>query len=504
MKKRILAYIFMLSILIISVSACVQSKQIPDPQVTHQFEQQSTDTPLETNKQLIELTPLITPEEIKQDEIILLDDFSVAVEVTHTGIEELDFEFLQALGVKYIRFNGILWSEIQPTENSFVWDGMSKIEDFFHKADQYGMTVIPIIRGTPVWAQKEYGYYCGAISEEKLNSFGDFMMELVNRYKTDEYNIHYWEIWNEPDVHPQVVKKTSQYGCWGDINDQYYGGGFFAEMLKDVTPVIRKTDPQAKVLIGGLLLDCDPRQTGSGYCPTEERTIGPKFLEGILLNGGGEYFDIVSFHGYTPDGNFNFAPWVLEETFPNWSARGGVVMAKYNYIKELLSNYELEKDVFLTETGYLCLENNLSCRNELETFYNRQAQYGVWLMMRNWVEGINQSFWYTFDYPGWREGSMLDIEQKPKPVYNAIQVLNGRMQGAKTAQKLAGLPGGLQGYAFYFDDRVTWLVVSSDNDPHTLDMSIYDFSVFDIFNNTIENKDEKLEIFYPVYIDIEN
>ena len=45
----------------------------------------------------------------------------------------------------------------------------------------------------------------------------------------------------------------------GDLfigNDPYYGGGYYAEMLKIVYPQIKAADPEAQILIGGLLLFC--------------------------------------------------------------------------------------------------------------------------------------------------------------------------------------------------------------------------------------------------------
>jgi hypothetical protein len=273
-------------------------------------------------------------------------------------------------------------------------------------------------------------------------------------------------------------------------------------MLKVISPIIKESDNNAKILIGGLLLDCDPVNVGEPGSCQSGKDMPPKFLEGILLNGGGDYFDIVSYHGYTSDGSFDYAPWVLEESFPNWFARGGVVMGKFNFILEILTNYGLEKEVFLTETGYLCLEKNPGCNNDLPTFYERQAQYGVWLLVRNWIEGINQSFWYSYNGPGWREGGILDREQQPKPVYSAIQVLNQRMHGAQTAQKLSDLPEGLQGYAINFEDHTTWVVISADDEPHILDLSDFSFSAYDIYNKEIGSQDGVIEIFNPIYIEI--
>ena len=45
------------------------------------------------------------------------------------------------------------------------------------------------------------------------------------------------------------------FGCWDDPEDAYYGGEYYAEMLKVVYPVIKEADPEAKVLFGGLLYE---------------------------------------------------------------------------------------------------------------------------------------------------------------------------------------------------------------------------------------------------------
>ena len=159
-----------------------------------------------------------------------------------------------------------------------------------------------IIFGTPEWAQKTPGAYCGPIKQEELDTFANFVYDVVNRYSKHPYNIKYWEIWDEPDVGYFGQPETEPFGCWGDTNDDYYGGGYFAEMLKVVYPSIKSVDADAKVILGGLLLDCDPRPRPDGsYCaqlnpPHDERP--PKFFEGILMNGGGNYFDGVTFHAY--------------------------------------------------------------------------------------------------------------------------------------------------------------------------------------------------------------
>src|SRR5690606_32739206 len=120
------------------------------------------------------------------------------------------------------------------------------------------LTPIIVISHTPTWAQQVPGASCGPIKPTALADFAKFMGEMASRYSKPPYNVHYWEIGNEPDVAPEQVPNDSVFGCWGNMSDPYYGGAYYAEMLKVVYPAIKKADPLAQVVFGGLLLDCDP------------------------------------------------------------------------------------------------------------------------------------------------------------------------------------------------------------------------------------------------------
>ena len=66
------------------------------------------------------------------------------------------------------------------------------------------------------------------------------MAEAVERYSAPPYNVIYWEVGNEPDIDPSLVDGDEIYGCWGDKTDAYYGGGYYAEVLKQVYPAVKK------------------------------------------------------------------------------------------------------------------------------------------------------------------------------------------------------------------------------------------------------------------------
>src|SRR5207247_1719484 len=147
-------------------------------------------------------------------------------------------------------------------------------------------------------------------------------------------NIRYWEIWNEPDIDYHLVAADSLWGCWGDATDTFYGGSDYAQMLKAVHSPVKQASAESQVLVGGLLLDCDPRN------PPPGKDCKPSmFLEGILKSGGGDFFDGVAFHAY----DYYDKPMRGDYQHSGWRASAGtsgpVVGVKAEYIRELLYRY---------------------------------------------------------------------------------------------------------------------------------------------------------------------
>jgi hypothetical protein len=321
------------------------------------------------------------------------------------------------------------------------------------------------------------------------------MAELVKRYSSPPYNVKYWELGNEPDVAPELVSADSVFGCWGDTQDIFYGGGHYAEMLKVVYPAIKAVDPEARVLIGGLLLDCDP------YNPPEGKDcLSSRFFNGILANQGAEYFDIVSFHGYPP---YSQQSMYLDAEFPGWKARGGVVVGKINYLRDVMQQYGVDKPLFLTESSLTCPEwNKTDCDPPGDDFYQTQADYVVRLFARNWALDIAGTIWYDFEDRGWRYGGLVgEDSNNPKPAFQAFKFLNDKLDGMAYIGE-APLPTGLQGYIFSGEDHQTWVLWSSDELPQTIVLPQHILSVYDKLGQTIAIDGAELTISSPIYIDV--
>jgi hypothetical protein len=150
----------------------------------------------------------------------------------------------------WIRPEPVIWSAVEPKRGQREWSMLSGLEGELRAAAERGIQVELIVSGSPGWAQKVPGSECGPIKESELSTFARFMHDLVLRYSQPPFNVKYWEFWNEPDVDPSF-SGSNDFGCWGDLDDPYYGGGYYAQMLKAVYSQVKSADPAAQVVVGG-------------------------------------------------------------------------------------------------------------------------------------------------------------------------------------------------------------------------------------------------------------
>ncbi|GAC1642346.1 MAG: hypothetical protein NVS4B8_11470 [Herpetosiphon sp.] len=338
--------------------------------------------------------------------------------------------------LRLVRYNAVQWNLVEPTRGARNWDAITPVSSDMQSISAAGGTPLLIVRGTPPWAQKVPGSACGPIKPEALDAYAQFMAELVGRYSVQPYNVHYWELGNEVDVDPSLVPSDSVYGCWGNAADPYYGGGYYAEMLKRVYGRIKQADPTAQVSIGGLLLDCDPASAKPG-----DDCRPATFLEGILRNGGGAAFDFVAYHAYT-----YWAPqrvdWDRKQ--PDWQARGGVTLGKLAYIHDIMRRHGVVKPVLMDEGGLLCYPSARGC--PAERLAADQANHLVRLYGRSRAGGLSAAVWYTLNGPGFREGGLLDAAQSPRPAFTTLKFLNTLLDGATYVGPTA--PSDAEGYQF--------------------------------------------------------
>jgi len=269
----------------------------------------------------------------------------------------------------------VKWAEVEPMRGTYIWNAQLD-KDVSLLA---GRHILMVIKAIPSWARAD-ARLCSRPLSTALPDFAKFAAAVARRYTT----VWVWEIGNEED---SASSTGDYYGCWGAPTEPYYGGGYYAEILHQVSPAIKGAAPNALVAFGGLMLPCTDCTQAT-------------FLEGALLAGAGTYIDMVDFHWYEYFGTKN------PHTFPQVVA---FLRSKTN------------KTLLLSETSYLCLAGaacpSVDGDQPSHIFYKEQASYlesiSIWVKQLN----IYGFIWYSLPSNGWNNSGLLWPNGTYKPVF---------------------------------------------------------------------------------------
>lgn len=411
----------------------------------------------------------------------------VGLEVNAGEPPEARIQGLQS-GAFWLRRNALLWSRIEPERGQRFWD--TQLESEISAASENNLEVILIVRDAPSWAQQFEGIGCGPVKESEFAAFASFLQEAVTRYSQPPFNVKYWELGNEPDVF--VNNLGFPFGCWGDLNDPYYGGGYYGKMLQVVYPAIKAANPEAQVLIGGLLLDCNPNLPEVCADPQPAR-----FLEGILQGGYGAYFDGVSFHAYDyylgELGQYENRGWDSR-----WNTTGPVLTAKAAFLRAVLTSYGIyDKYLINTESALINTTGN-PCD---EVCQESKAIYAAQVFTTAVAQNLRGNIWYSL--LGWQDSGLLgpSPEFQKLPLYLAFQFASEKLTNAAFIQTIQSTPGVI---VFEMQRDSTRLLVawSMDGSEHVIALPQAPTAVWDMFGSPINGTGSELNItIQPVYIE---
>ena len=512
-------YILVLSAMLFAAAACssvIQTDLVDTATVGEPAEVESSTAPISTdgatsgdpNPGTTTPEPVreTQPNDVAQD---VDDDLIDAVEIpgdTLWGIEMHSvstaggLDLVKGAGADWVRRNALLWSHVEPQEGERKWDALAGLEDEMISASKEGVELILIVRRTPVWAQKNLGVYCGQIKDEKVDEFASFMYDVVERYSAPPYNVKYWEIGNEPDIDPAIVEADSIYGCLGDSSADLFGGDYYASVLKLAYPHVKAANPDAQLLVGGLLLDCDPidpPETSEGSGEYKDCTSS-RYLEGILDAGGGDYFDGVSFHAYDyyygglgKYGNLN---WHSE-----WNSTGPVLSQKTEYIRSILNQFGyFDKYLINSEVAIICGSTGEEPYCQTDEFELTKAYYAAQAYASALAEGLKANIWYST--VGWRGSGMFTGGNTPLLVFDAYQFSAQELSFSEYVGQVSPAPG-VTGYEFIRDDTHIWILWSVDGESHLVQLTFDTMAVYDVFGAPLPDVQELQVNLEPVYIE---
>lgn len=215
--------------------------------------------------------------------------------------------------VKSVRI-GIRWVTVEPERGQWKFERVDRVIKQIRAAK---IEILCTLMSVPAWASgvnpKEVKGFWDTFAPKDMADWDEYVRRVVSRYKGD---IQHWEIWNEENGE--------------DFYKPLPDAKAYVGLLKSSYVTIKKIDPEATVVLGGL------QQNGiipNPWAPVKVEN----FLQKIYDAGGKPYFDIVNIHPYVTAG---------KEEGPAYC--GKLVRGTVEVMKK---NGDGNKPLWITETG---------------------------------------------------------------------------------------------------------------------------------------------------------
>lgn len=237
----------------------------------------------------------------------------------------------------------VAWPWLEPKKGDWHFEALDKLVSL---AEKNGVEIILPLGLTPAWAStrpnevSEYKQLGWSAEPKSIEDWRKYVKVVVARYKG---RIHYYEIWNEPNLK----------GFFSGSVDQ------MLTLTREAYSIIKGIDPTATIV--------SPAATGGGS--------GLKWLNDFLSKGGGNYVDVIGYHFYvTPRPPETMVPMI-------------------NQVKQIMIRNNVgDKPLWNTESGW----------DQKKQFSdNEAAAYVARSHLLNWASGVSRFYWYAWDNRNW-------------------------------------------------------------------------------------------------------
>lgn len=305
-----------------------------------------------------------------------------------------------------------VWDAIEPTRGNFDWSDLDRV---VAAAQKKNLHLLITIWPYAAWDQelchkslKSATGFEGELPEKRGapcddEAFKNFLTKLVERYDGDKkddmprlrYGVRHFEILNEPEMN----SKNSPEMVFFQGSERDY-----LKILKTSYGVIKRANPEAKVLPGGM--------AGIGGFMT-------KFWKKVFKMGGGKYFDIGNIH------------------FINAQARD----FNASEYKNLLRRYKIKKPFWVTEvqvqSGGAPMTQGEEPRTEEE-----QAAMIVRGYVQAFAAGVKKAFYTIYKAQAGaseslNNGALIDTDSRKKPAYYAMVTMVSKIDYFSSVEKIA-------------------------------------------------------------------
>jgi hypothetical protein len=318
-------------------------------------------------------------------------------------------------GARMLRSH-VSWTTLEPTNTDPSHYNWAFYDPIFSRIASNGLMPILVIDKCPTWACP---FMRGPINSANMSDYTEMVTALVNRYRQPPYNVHFWELFDEPDAAAGV---DGQLG-YGNHAAEY------VEALRILHDAVKAVDPESVVMNGGLAYDR----------PTIFR---PEFLTETLALGAAQYIDALNFHYFLVNG----AGWAT-------------IADKASEIRAVMRNVGVSVPLVCTSTG----ESSANISPWFST-EEQQARYLVQVNAQSAAAGVRATIWYLVQdftcqpssgcptgWEVWAHHGLVKQDGSNKRALTAMQTFAQEIGSGLYQRQLgaeSGVTGGLEGYLF--------------------------------------------------------
>ena len=250
---------------------------------------------------------------------------------------------------------GVAWPNLETSKGQ--WDFGTLDKDVV-LAQKHKVEIILPLGLSPSWASsrpyERSAYKPGFAAEpEVIEDWRNYVRAVALRYKN---RVHYFEIWNEPNL-PKFYSGTTKQ---------------MVTLAREAYQILKEVDPTVTVI--------SPSATGGGN--------GLTWLEDYLQQGGGVYADVIGYHFYV-------SPESPES-----------MLKVINKVQAIMSKYQVsDKPLWNTETGWV-IANSFGSVDPIKVGFSKETRaltmdeasaYVARSYILTWAAGVQRFYWYAWD-----------------------------------------------------------------------------------------------------------
>ncbi len=243
-------------------------------------------------------------------------------------------------------------------------------------AEAHNVEVLLTLGQSPAWASARPSepspYKPGAAAEPaNIEDWRNYVRSVATRYKG---RIHYYEIWNEPNLSEFYTGTVDQ----------------MVTLAREAYAILKEVDPTVKVV-----------------SPSVTMAAGIPWLGQYFIKGGATYADIIGYHFYV---------------FPDLPE---AMVPVINNVRQTMTKYGISnKPLWDTEAGW--------SRPKLFSSDSEASAYVARSYILNWATGVDRLFWYAWDNHWWVTLEMTQSDSTTlKPAAIAYREVQKWIVGAK-------------------------------------------------------------------------